>query len=71
MDEIRRLQEENDNLRAQLERVFSGSIDRLKLAKILGMLGSNQDGEVLSAARVAEEMRQRATLAWEDLLGVA
>jgi hypothetical protein len=70
-DEIRRLQEENDNLRAQLERVFSGSIDRVKLAKILGMLGSNQDGEVLSAARAAEEIRQRANLTWEDLLGVA
>ena len=41
------------------------------LAKILGMLGSNQDGEVLSAARAAEEMRQRANLTWEDLLGVA
>jgi hypothetical protein len=70
-EEIRRLQEENDNLRQKLERVFGGCIDRFKLAKILGMLGSNQKGEVLNAACAAEEMRQRANLTWEDLLGIA
>jgi hypothetical protein len=70
-EEVRRLQEENDNLRLKLERISAGCIDRLKLAKILGMLGSSQEGEVLNAACAAEEMRQRANLTWEDLLGLA
>jgi hypothetical protein len=69
-EQVRRLQEENDNLRLKLERLFAGCIDRVKLAKILGMLGSSQEGEVLNAARAAEEMRQRASLTWEDLLGI-
>jgi hypothetical protein len=69
-EEVRRLQEENDKLRGRFDRVLASAIDRAKLAKILGMLGSNQDGEVLSAARRAEDMRQQANLRWEDLLGV-
>ena len=67
-EEVRRLQEENDKLRGRFDR--ASAVDRAKLAKILGMLGSSQDGEVLNAVRMAEDMRQQANLTWEDLLGV-
>jgi hypothetical protein len=69
-EDVRRLQEENDMLRGRFDRVLASAVDRAKLAKILGMLGSSQDGEVLNAARMAEDMRQQANLTWEDLLGV-
>jgi hypothetical protein len=68
--EVRRLQEENDRLKAQLDRVLASAIDRAKLAKILGRLGSRHDGEVMNAARMAEDLRRQAGLSWEDLLGV-
>jgi hypothetical protein len=44
--------------------------DREKLAKILALMGSDHDGEVLSAARRAERQRKRMGLTWAELLGV-
>jgi hypothetical protein len=41
-------------------------VDRTKLARVLGMLGSTHDGEVLAAARQAERLRQGRP--WIDLL---
>ena len=42
---------------------------RLKLlSKILGMLGSSEDGEVLAAARKAEEKRVELGLSWEAII---
>lgn len=39
-----------------------------RLAKVLGMLGSHHDGEVLSAARKAHEIVKGADLTWHDVL---
>jgi hypothetical protein len=42
--------------------------DHDKLVKILGMLGSSHDGEVLAAARKAEEERKRLNTSWDQLI---
>jgi hypothetical protein len=41
------------------------------LAKILGMLGSDAEGEVLAAAARAEEMRRALSTTWHALLSGA
>ena len=46
----------------------AADIDRERLAKILGMLGSAHDGEVVNAARQAEQIRSSAGLTWFDVL---
>jgi hypothetical protein len=38
------------------------------LARVLGMLGSAHDGEVVNAARVAEKMRRELGLQWAEIL---
>src|SRR4051794_33584521 len=47
---------------------MSAEIDRLQLSRILGMLGSRFDGEVLAAARQAERLRRDAGLTWRDIV---
>lgn len=42
--------------------------DRQRLASILGMLGSEHDGERASAARKAEQLRRKADATWDELL---
>jgi hypothetical protein len=42
--------------------------DRQRLARILGMLGSNNTNEVLVAAAQAERLRRDARLTWQDVL---
>ncbi|MEH6952938.1 hypothetical protein V4R08_17020 (plasmid) [Nitrobacter sp. NHB1] len=43
--------------------------ERLKLlSKILGMLGSSEDGEVLVDARKAEAKRMELGLSWETII---
>lgn len=43
--------------------------ERLRLlSKILGMLGSSEDGEVLAAARKAEAKRLELGLSWEAII---
>ena len=44
------------------------SADRAKLARILGMLGSEHAGERASAALQAEAFRKRHGMTWEDML---
>ena len=44
------------------------SLDRDRLTKLLGMLGSAHDGEVLAAARQAERLRAEARLSWAEIL---
>src|SRR5690348_2846561 len=44
------------------------SLDRERLAKLLGLLGSNHDGEVLAAARQAERLRSAAGVTWADII---
>jgi hypothetical protein len=38
------------------------------LSKILGMLGSSEDGEVLAAAKMAEAKRVELGLSWEAII---
>jgi hypothetical protein len=45
-------------------------LDRVRLVKVLGMLGSRHDGEVLAAARLAQYMLGQAKMSWADLLDV-
>lgn len=45
-------------------------LDRVRLAKVLGMLGSRHDGEVLAAARLAQYMLGQSKTTWADLLQV-
>jgi hypothetical protein len=42
--------------------------NRQQLVRLLGMLGSQHDGEVLNAARLAEQLRGRLNRSWSDLL---
>jgi hypothetical protein len=47
------------------------ALDRDRLAAILGMLGSDHDGEILAAARQAERPRRGAGLTWREILALA
>ena len=42
-------------------------IDRDRLSKLLGMLGSDHDGEVINAARAADRLVRDAGLRWPDI----
>ena len=44
---------------------------RDRLVKLLGMLGSSGDGEVVNAARMAEDLRLKLKLTWPDLIVAA
>ncbi len=44
-------------------------IDRSRLARLLEMLGSNFDAEVLTAARIVHQQVRGAGLTWEQILG--
>ena len=46
----------------------AGVLDRPKLARVLGMLGSEHDGEVLAAAHVADTMVRKSGLSWAKIL---
>ncbi|MFL5252568.1 MAG: hypothetical protein ACJ8AI_06680 [Rhodopila sp.] len=43
-------------------------VDRQRLARVCGLLGSDHDGEALAAARQAEKIRKKVGLTWEELL---
>jgi hypothetical protein len=44
----------------------AGQVDRL--AKLLGMLGSDHDGEVVNAGRAADRLLRASGLTWFDVL---
>jgi hypothetical protein len=44
--------------------------DKQKLVMILGMLGSEHDGEIVVAARQAEKLRRKLGMTWEQLLSL-
>jgi hypothetical protein len=48
--------------------VTAATLDRARLAKLLGMMGSVHDGEVVAAARQAERLRSDAGLTWRDIV---
>lgn len=45
-------------------------LDKQRLVKVLGMLGSRHDGEVVNAARTAHAMLAQAKVSWAELLDV-
>jgi hypothetical protein len=45
----------------------TSALDRGRLAKLLGMLGSEHDGEALAAARQVERLRTEAGLTWAEI----
>jgi hypothetical protein len=44
------------------------ALDRERLARLLGMLGSEHEGEVVAAARQAERLRRQAGATWFEIL---
>jgi hypothetical protein len=44
------------------------SQERIRLARLLGMLGSSHDGEVANAGRLADRLVRGAGLSWSDVL---
>jgi hypothetical protein len=44
------------------------ALDRVRLAKLLGMLGSDHEAEVATAGRMAAEMLSRHDLSWDAVL---
>ena len=44
------------------------ALDRDRLRKLLGMLGSDQDGEVLNAARLIDASIKAAGASWQALI---
>jgi hypothetical protein len=44
------------------------ALDRARLAKLLGMVGSAHDGEALNAARLADQLVRARALQWADVL---
>src|SRR5437868_14336476 len=49
----------------------SVTLDRDRLARVLGMLGSAHNGEVVAAARQAERLRADAGLTWREIVFAA
>ena len=47
------------------------AINRVLLRKLLGMLGSHHDGEVLNAARRIDDMVRKAHVGWDILIPVS
>lgn len=45
------------------------TLDRVRLARVLGLLGSNHDGEVVNAGRIANDMVRAADMTWGEVLG--
>lgn len=43
--------------------------DRERLIKLLGMIGSNADGEALNAARLAHKLLQDRGMTWRQVVG--
>lgn len=41
---------------------------RLRLTRLLGMLGSDHDGEVVNAARIADRLVRENGLTWDDVI---
>jgi hypothetical protein len=50
---------------------MSATLDRGQLGKVLGMLGSNYDGEIANAGRAAHWMDQEAGTTWPAILSGA
>jgi hypothetical protein len=54
--------------RSRSVRGMIAPLDRERLAKLLGLLGSEHDGEILAAAHRADALVRGAGLTWRDVL---
>jgi hypothetical protein len=50
---------------------MTAALDRERLARVLGMLGSDHPGEVVAAARQAERLRADAGVTWAEIIVTA
>src|SRR3954454_2454639 len=50
------------------DRGMSAEIDRARLAKLLGVLGSDHDGEIAAAGRAADRLVRQAGLRWPEVI---
>jgi transcriptional regulator with XRE-family HTH domain len=71
-EENKRLKSRVAELEAQLQRQphYANGIDRDRLAKILGQLGSDQQGVVSNAIDQVLNMLNKKNVTWFDILGV-
>src|SRR4051812_2433984 len=44
------------------------TLDRGRLVKLLGMLGSDHDGEIAAAGRAADRLVRQAGVRWRDVI---
>jgi hypothetical protein len=44
-------------------------VERKRLSKLLGLLASDYDGEVLSAAKHASKLVQSVGMSWDEIIG--
>jgi hypothetical protein len=49
-------------------RAMTAPFDRERVAKLLGMLGSEHDGEVVAAGRAADRLVRASGLTWRAVL---
>lgn len=73
-EEERRREEKATAHEAPWTEVEEGCLDYQtagrRLAKVLALLASPHDGEVISAARQAERIRRRLQLSWEEVISL-
>jgi hypothetical protein len=70
-DELKRLKSEmrqGSSLRPAIKPKAIDRESRDRLTKLLGMTGSNGDGEVANAARKADDLRRKLGMTWADLI---
>jgi predicted Zn-ribbon and HTH transcriptional regulator len=64
----RKAEADMDSVREEIAALNAETTEKDRLAKLLGMLGSHYDGEVLSAARLVEAERKHIGKTWADIL---
>jgi hypothetical protein len=70
-DELKRLKSETRQGFSIRPAINPKAIDREsrdRLTKLLGMTGSNGEGEVANAARMADDLRRKLGMTWQDLI---
>jgi len=69
-EERKRSQERLNEIFDQMFQRKGNDAERATLAKILGMLGSDHQGEREQAAVQAERLRKKLGITWQELLGI-
>ena len=61
---------ESEALRYAHEHLKAQGAEKERLAKLLGMLSSNHDGEILNAAKMIEAERKRLDQTWAEIFSM-